>query len=220
MEGLHRLPDRPAVRLRRRRGRAGHGAWASGTCNCCGALPTASCWCSTATRRADAARSNCWSCSSPSRSTCAILTLPDDLDPCDFLLQPRGRSIPPAGRRSRRCPGARLSRGDPRRWTWHDDTHAVTGRSRSSWPRWPRPRGCRSGTTPRRGCARHRFCSRLARKFGVPEEQVAGPADGAAAADPGGGGTARRANRRRRRDPSSTPGSASCWRSSSRRPAS
>ncbi len=101
-----------------------------------------------------------------------ILTLPDELDPCEFLLARGGRRLPPLvgdrdGRRFGPChpqshprhrPEARRPRGHARRW-------------RGWWRLWPRRRGC--GTTPgARRLREQKILEQLAFGFRVPEAEV------------------------------------------------
>ncbi len=76
-----------------------------------------------------------------------ILTLPDELDPCEFLLAAGRRRLPPlAGDRDGRRPGPCHPHGTPAASTW-SATSTAPARPWSGWWRsWPRRRGC--GRTP------------------------------------------------------------------------
>ena len=122
--GLHRLHRGPSVRLRQRGGRAGHGVGR-------GARATAAavrrsvpwCWCSTATRRAASRANEVLELFVASNVDLRMLTLPEELDPSDFLLKHGAEAFRTAGRSSGRRLGARLSLRRPRASTCERDVH-------------------------------------------------------------------------------------------------
>ena len=86
---LHRCAHGPSTRHRQLSSPCSARRSASAICNFCAATPIASRSCSMATRPADVARTkfstHCWHCLKKIRSILRILTLPEGIDPCDFI---------------------------------------------------------------------------------------------------------------------------------------
>ena len=102
-----------------------------------------------------------------------ILTLPDELDPCEFLLERGGDAfrhlletetvdaLDHAIRRHdpRHRPAARRPRRQPRPWSgW--------------WRLWPRRRGCGDDTTGASRLREQKILEQLASRFRIPEAEV------------------------------------------------
>ena len=103
-----------------------------------------------------------------------VLTLPDGLDPCDFLLQRGADAFREQLERCPGCPGPQIAMLPRRACKWTAVRTKPIGPWRKSSPRWPKRPPLRTGGQIETKLREDQFLARLAREFHVPEETVRG----------------------------------------------
>ena len=103
--GLYRRHRRSSGWVWQRGGHAGNGPWEKIICGHCGGCPTGWCWCTTPTPAGQYAADRALEFFLGSELDLRVLTLPANLDPCDYLLEEGADAFRAHGRAGRRPAG-------------------------------------------------------------------------------------------------------------------